>query len=73
MQRFEPGQTVDLLGEFGYYLPVYVITNMLGLPHEDYDKFFAWYTAHTNFSAAFGRDPEVDRIGRQATPTSGTI
>jgi len=67
IRRFEPGQTVDLLAEFGYYLPVYVITNMLGLPHEDYDKFFAWYNAHTNFSAAFGLDPEVDRIGRQAT------
>lgn len=65
--RFEPGQTVDLLGEFGYYLPVYVITNMLGLPHEDYDKFFAWYNAHTNFSAAFGRDPDIDARGRQAT------
>jgi pulcherriminic acid synthase len=66
-RRFEPGQTVDLLAEFGYYLPVYVITNMLGLPHSDYDKFFAWYNAHTNFSAAFGLDPEIDRIGRQAT------
>lgn len=66
-RRFEPGQTVDLLGDFGYYLPVYVISDMLGLPHEDYDKFFAWYTAHTNFSAAFGTDPEIDRLGRQAT------
>jgi cytochrome P450 len=64
---FEPGQTVDLLGEFGYFLPVYVISNMLGLPHEDYDKFFEWYTAHTNFSAAFGTDPDIDAIGRQAT------
>jgi pulcherriminic acid synthase len=66
-KRFEPGQTVDLLADFGYYLPVYVISDMLGLPHDDYDKFFAWYTAHTNFSAAFGTDPEIDRIGRQAT------
>jgi cytochrome P450 len=65
--RFQPGQTVDLLGEFGYFLPVYVISDMLGLPHEDFDKFFAWYTAHTNFSAAFGFDPEADRLGRQAT------
>jgi pulcherriminic acid synthase len=67
VKRFEPGQTVDLLGDFGYYLPVYVISDMLGLPHEDYEKFFAWYTAHTNFSAAFGTDPEADRLGRQAT------
>lgn len=66
-RRFERGQTVDLLGDFGYYLPVYVISDMLGLPHEDYGKFFAWYTAHTNFSAAFGTDPEIDRLGRQAT------
>jgi pulcherriminic acid synthase len=67
VKRFEPGQTVDLLSDFGYYLPVYVISDMLGLPHEDYEKFFAWYTAHTNFSAAFGTDPEADRLGRQAT------
>lgn len=67
IKRFERGHTIDVLSEFGYYLPVYVITNMLGLPHDDYDKFFAWYTAHTNFSAAFGLDPEIDRIGRQAT------
>lgn len=66
-REFERGQTVDLLGDFGYYLPVYVISDMLGLPHEDYGKFFAWYTAHTNFSAAFGTDPEIDRLGRQAT------
>jgi pulcherriminic acid synthase len=67
VKRFEPGQTVDLLSDFGYYLPVYVISDMLGLPHDDYEKFFAWYTAHTNFSAAFGTDPEADRLGRQAT------
>ncbi len=65
--RFEPGQTVDIVEEFCNYLPVYVITEMLGLPQADYPRFKGWYTAHTNFVGAFGSDPEIDRIGRAAT------
>jgi cytochrome P450 len=65
--RFKSGQTIDVVEEFCNYLPVYVITEMLGLPREDYPKFKAWYTAHTNFIGAFGSDPEIDRIGRAAT------
>ena len=65
--RFEPGQTVDIVDEFCNYLPVYVITEMLGLPRDDYPRFKQWYTAHTNFIGAFGTDPEIDRIGRAAT------
>lgn len=65
--RFEPGQTVDIVDEFCNYLPVYVITEMLGLPRDDYPRFKQWYTAHTNFIGAFGTDPEMDRIGRAAT------
>jgi cytochrome P450 len=65
--RFEPGQTVDIVDEFCNYLPVYVITEMLGLPRDDYPRFKKWYTAHTNFIGAFGTNPEIDRIGRAAT------
>jgi len=65
--RFEPGQTVDIVDEFCNYLPVYVITEMLGLPRADYPRFKRWYTAHTNFIGAFGTNPEIDRIGRAAT------
>ena len=65
--RFEPGQTVDIVNEFCNYLPVYVITEMLGLPRDDYPRFKQWYTAHTNFIGAFGTNPEIDRIGRAAT------
>jgi cytochrome P450 len=65
--RFRPGDTVDLLAEFGYYLPVYVITDMLGLPHSDYDRFFAWYNAHVDFLGNLARDPEIDARGRRAT------
>jgi cytochrome P450 len=64
--RFEPGQTVDLLEDFGYYLPVYVITNMLGLPHSDYDKFFTWYNLHVAYLGNLARDPEIDARGREA-------
>jgi pulcherriminic acid synthase len=65
--RFQQGQTVDIVEEFCNYLPVYVITEMLGLPRDDYPRFKAWYTAHTNFIGAFGTDPDIDRIGRAAT------
>jgi cytochrome P450 len=67
VHRFEPGETVDLLGEFGNYLPVHVITGILGLPHEHYERFLDWYTAHTRFIGAFGQDAEIDRLGRAAT------
>ncbi|ODU07381.1 MAG: hypothetical protein ABS81_01070 [Pseudonocardia sp. SCN 72-86] len=64
---FRRGDVVDVLTDFGYYLPVYVITDMLGLPHSDYDKFFAWYTAHVDFLGNLARDPEIDARGRAAT------
>ncbi|MET8205908.1 cytochrome P450 [Streptomyces sp. NPDC005373] len=64
---FQPGDTVDLLADFGYYLPVYVITDMLGLPHSDYDRFFDWYSRHVAFLGNLARDPEIDERGRQAT------
>jgi pulcherriminic acid synthase len=66
-REFAPGDTVDLLGEFGYYLPVYVITDMLGLPHSDYPRFFDWYTRHVAFLGNLARDPEIDERGRTAT------
>ncbi|GAA3237956.1 cytochrome P450 [Pseudonocardia petroleophila] len=65
--RFRPGDTVDLLAEFGNYLPVYVITDMLGLPHADYGRFFAWYSAHIDFLGNLARDPRIDARGRAAT------
>ena len=67
MAAFRPGATVDLLNDFGYFLPVYVITDMLGLPQGDYDRFYAWYTAHIDFLGNMARDPGVDARGRQAT------
>ncbi|MET7399436.1 cytochrome P450 [Dactylosporangium sp. NPDC005572] len=67
MRGFRPGNTVDLLADFGYYLPVYVITDMLGLPHSDYDRFFNWYGRHVAFLGNLARDPEIDESGRQAT------
>jgi cytochrome P450 len=66
-REFAPGDTVDLLGEFGYYLPVYVITDMLGLPHSDYPRFFDWYSRHVAFLGNLARDPEIDERGRAAT------
>ncbi|TCB97227.1 cytochrome P450 [Micromonospora zingiberis] len=67
VRQFRPGATVDLLTEFCYYLPVYVITDMLGLPHDDYDRFVAWYSAHIDFLGNLHRDPTIAARGRQAT------
>jgi cytochrome P450 len=67
VRQFERGATVDLLGQFGYYLPVYVISDMLGLPHSEYERLFHWYNAHVDFLGNLSRDPEIDARGRQAT------
>ncbi len=64
---FKEGSTVDLLADFGYYLPVYVITDMLGLPHTDCDRLFHWYTAHIAFLSNLSRDPGIDAVGVRAT------
>jgi cytochrome P450 len=44
---------VDLLAEFAYPLPVRVICDLLGVPHEDHDRFKVWSTA-----LARGLDPD---------------
>jgi len=64
---FERGSTVDLLQDFGYYLPVFVIADMLGLPKTDHARFFSWYTAHVDFLANFSRDAVIDQRGLDAT------
>lgn len=65
--KFDAGDSFDLLTEFGNYLPVYVITDMLGLPHSDYERLFTWYNAQVAFLGNLARDPEIDARGRAAT------
>jgi cytochrome P450 len=66
LSALEPGSTVDLCDRLARRLPVTVITRILGLPDRDVGLFERWYNAHTRFIGAFGQDPEIDRLGRQA-------
>jgi len=40
--RFEPGQPMELVGDFASPLPVTIIAEMLGVPAGDRDRFRAW-------------------------------
>jgi pimeloyl-[acyl-carrier protein] synthase len=43
-KRFREGETVDLISQFAFLLPVIVIAELLGVPSKDRDKFKKWST-----------------------------
>jgi cytochrome P450 len=47
----------DLIDAFAFPLPIAVISEMLGVPTADQDKFRAWSNAFVRFGPAVGRDP----------------
>ncbi|MET7399444.1 cytochrome P450 [Dactylosporangium sp. NPDC005572] len=63
---WSPGDEVDVVTAFARYLPVYVIADMLGLPHEDHARFYSWYSAQSAFLSNLGGDPAVERRGVEA-------
>lgn len=42
IDAIEPGGRMDVIADFAYPLPVTVIAEMLGIPHEDRDSFKQW-------------------------------
>lgn len=45
IERFAADGRVELVTQFSSQLPIRVISNMLGLPREDEDRFVGWYQA----------------------------
>lgn len=45
IERFRHKGAAELVTEFSSQLPIRVISNMLGLPREDEDRFVGWYQA----------------------------
>ncbi|MEU5314490.1 cytochrome P450 [Streptomyces sp. NPDC021562] len=42
IDRFAPQGKADLIHDFAFPLPIYAICDLLGVPHEDQDKFCEW-------------------------------
>ncbi|MEU7812197.1 cytochrome P450 [Pseudonocardia sp. NPDC049154] len=66
VERLVPGTRVDLAATFSHRLPVWVIAEVLGLPRSDYELFYGWYQAQSEFLSNLARDPEVERRGAAA-------
>jgi pulcherriminic acid synthase len=63
---FERGMQIDLIADFAHRLPISVIAEVLGLPKQDHQRFFGWYTAMTRFGSNLSQDPVVHKIGIDA-------
>ena len=50
---------MELIDDFAYPLPLTVISEMLGIPEADRDRFRAWSQAAVSFTPANPADPEV--------------
>ncbi|CAB4952970.1 MAG: cytochrome P450 [Actinobacteria bacterium] len=65
--RLIPGTEVDILAEFGHYVPVYTQAEVLGLPKSDFDQFNDWYNRIIDFLGNLAKDPLVHESGLAAT------
>lgn len=45
VDRIEPGMPVDIVGELAVPLPLQVISDLLGVPEEEWPRFFRWSEA----------------------------
>ncbi len=61
----QPGD-VDLDKAFSDPLALYAVTDVLGLPIENYPQFRGWYDDFSAAIANFQRDPAIRRAGQQA-------
>ena len=66
LSRHKPGDEIDLLKEFANPMPVRIITDMLGIPHEMHDQFVAWSRAIAGFRGNAERTVEQARIAQTA-------
>jgi cytochrome P450 len=55
----ETGRQMELISDFAYPLPLTVISEMLGVPLADRDKFREWSQAAVSFTPADRANPEV--------------
>jgi pulcherriminic acid synthase len=62
-----PGTQVDIMAEFGHFVPVYTMADVLALPKSDYAPFTDWYNNIIAFLGNLAKDPDVHERGLAAT------
>jgi pulcherriminic acid synthase len=65
IDAFKDDGEADFVQQFARLFPISVIVDMLGLPHEDLDKFNRWYTSIIAFLSNLTQDPDVTAAGLQ--------
>ncbi len=53
----------DFVAEFANHYPLRVMADMLGLPAEEHERFFGWYSSIIDFVSNLARDPVVAAAG----------
>jgi cytochrome P450 len=66
VHRFEREGQVDLIRELAYPLPVIVISELLGVPAEDRDRFLVWSHDLTGLQATGGANTDYARRAARA-------
>lgn len=64
LARVAPRRRMDAIHDFAYPLPASVIADMIGVPHEDQDRFKAWSDDIAAFVGSFSIDPATLRRGQ---------
>lgn len=68
LDRLHGRTRTDVVADLAYPLPVSVICDVLGVPHEDEPQFSAWTTAIALLASPDARlDPEMSREGNEAS------
>ena len=73
IDSFDPDGEVDLANDFSRRLPLEVICELLGLPHEDREEFAGWTRSVLAMKNAFGIFMALGSIGRMIDYVRGQI
>lgn len=66
LDRVQPAGQIDLITEFAFPLPVMVISELLGIPIADQEKFKKWTKDLTAFTGAGRARPELARQAQKS-------
>ena len=60
LDKVTPQGQMDVINDLSYPLPVIVIAELLGIPHEDRARFKLWSDQFVGAAPSYGKDPQVE-------------